>query len=204
MAFSFHLCKSALSVTESLRFNSDILLLNALNNGGEVLLHTLLDRSGEHAFKFLAVFQPLILLVGALDNSVCNQVSLGSLNCGCENSKVDLILTKKIYKCVLLFLTENDDVSVIGSSFDSFSQLTLVFSATTVNLLEQLVLKDSSRILEGSSSFNISLLGFGFLITLGLSFSVNLSLFIVVTLTVLITVASNLDETRLVEVVQEA
>ena len=133
---SFHLSKSALGVTQSLGLDGDGFFLNALYNGREILFHAFSDCGGEQALELLAVLEPLKLLVGALDNSIHDQVSFGGFNGGGERCHVDLVLAQEGNQCVLFLFTRDDSVSVSSSAFDSLSQLTLVFNTAVINSLE--------------------------------------------------------------------
>jgi len=112
-------------------------------------------------------------------------------------------LTKQADQSILLVFTKDDGVSVPCPAFDGLSQLSLVLNTAVINFLKQFILEGLPRIHQLISSLKIRFVRASLRLTFGCSVSVNLLLFFVVTLAVSTAFSGDVDETRLVEVVQE-
>jgi len=99
---SLKLVEDILGIIELLRLNLYAFLLNLLQDGQQILLDLLLNSLLQLLLHLLAIFEPLELLVGALDDLVTYDC-LHSLINGClQGCDVDLFGTEKLKQGFLL------------------------------------------------------------------------------------------------------
>ena len=111
-------------------------LLNLLQDGEQVLLDLLLDSRLKLALHFLAVLEPLELLLSFLDYILTHEGLLGLLNSRLQKSYVDLLCSKEISHSFLLLETGLDHLPIVVSLIHALNELALVLLTALGDLLE--------------------------------------------------------------------
>ena len=160
----------------------------------------------ELTLDFLAVFQPIELLVGTNDYILLDLIFNSLLDGVLECSDINLFSRKQLSECLLLLETISDEFTIGIPLLHALDKVLLVLTTTLSYLVKDGCAETVSLLNHIGRVCHLLLVSSAFFFAFGLVFGTHLLLFIVSTLsTISISIfAADLDQSLALEVIQEA